>query len=263
MHLALNSNVGVGDGGGKELADGAKEEGNGGGDLSALLDGVLHLLKKCVLEDWVDDEHQGGDDAREESLGALVLEESHEGADGGRGGGSLLSLAGLEIAFVVLLARGDARVDDPDGVGEDDGSRTSNGTGNHGLDGRELLVGAASRSGSLLEERARPLVPVVVDEVRDADAEKRRVDARVQTGHALARNNLLNGIDELALCLFGLDLGAGREGDERVAVGEKKQVRDIVLGRGTEKEAYHTSKPWTGCHRQRQPGRERHCRSGG
>lgn len=224
MHLALNGDVGVGDGSGKELADGAEEEGNGGGDLSALLDGVLHLLKERVLEDGVDDEHQGGDDAREESLRTLVLEESHEGADGGRGGGSLLGLAGLEVPFVVLLARGDARVDDPDGVGEDDGSRARNGTGNYGLDGRELLVGATSRSGSLLEEGARPLVPVVVDKVGDADAEKRRVDTRVQTGHTLARNNLLNGIDKLALCLCGLDLGAGRQGDERVAVGEKNKL---------------------------------------
>lgn len=172
MHLALDCDVRVGDGGGEELADGAKEEGNGGGDLSTLLDGVLHLLKERVLEDGVDDEHQSGHDAREEGLGALVLQESHEGADGRRGGCGLLGLAGLEVTLGVLLARGDARVDDPDGVGEDDSSRTGNGASNHRFDSCELLVGAASRSSGLLEEGAGPLVPVVVDKVGDADAEE-------------------------------------------------------------------------------------------
>lgn len=78
VHLALDGDVGVGDGGGEELAEGAEEEGNGGGDLASALDGVLHLLKERVLEDGVDDEDEGGHDAGEEGLGPLFLQEGHE-----------------------------------------------------------------------------------------------------------------------------------------------------------------------------------------
>ena len=214
VHLALDRDVGVGHGGGKELAKGAEEEGDGGGHLAPLLDGILHLLKQGVLKNGVDDEHQGREDAGEQGLGALLLQQGHESPDGARGLGGLG--AGLDVALLVLLARGDARVDDPDGVGDDDGGGAGNGSRNHGLDRGELLAGAAGLGGGRLEEGAGPLVPVVVDEVGDADAEERRVDARVQARDALARNDLLDGIAELALGLLGLDLGAGREGDERV-----------------------------------------------
>jgi hypothetical protein len=80
-----------------------------------------------------------------------------------------------------LLAGGHARVDDPDGVGDDDGCRAGNGACNHGLDRGELLVGAAGGGSGLFEKGTRPLVPVVVDKVGYADAKQRRVDARVET----------------------------------------------------------------------------------
>lgn len=86
MHLALEGDVGVGDGGGKELAEGAKEEGDGGGDFCPLLDGISQLLKEGVLEDGVDDEDESGGEASKESLRALVPEQGDEGGQGGGGG---------------------------------------------------------------------------------------------------------------------------------------------------------------------------------
>lgn len=215
VHLALDGDVGVSHRGGKELAKGAEEEGDGRGHLSTLLDVVLHLLEQSVLQNGVDDKHQGRHDTSEQGLGALVLEERHQRADGGRV--SLLLDSLLEVTLLIALAGGDASVDNPDGVGDDDGRGTGNGTGNHGLDGGELLVGATSGGSSLLEELLGPLIPVVVNEVGDADTKEGGVDSRVETGNAFAGNDSLDGIDELALGLLGFDLGAGREGDEGIA----------------------------------------------
>lgn len=136
-----------------------------------------------------------------------------------------------------MFVRGDAGIDDPDGVGQDDSGGAGNGAGDHGLDRGELLAGAAGLDGGGLEEGACPLIPVVVDKVGDADAEQRRVDARVKAGDALAGNNFLHGVAELAVGLFRLDLRAGRQGDERVcqdhgqnATARASQgVRDIVV----------------------------------
>jgi hypothetical protein len=216
VHLALDGDVRVGDGGGKELAEGAEKEGNGGRHLALLLDRILHLLEERVLKDGVDDEHQGRDDAGEEGLGPLVLEEGHEGSDGARGLLGPGDGAALDVGLFFLLAGGDASVDDPYGVGDDDGRGAGKGAGQHGLDGGELLAGATSLCGGLLKRGPGPLVPVVVHKVGDADAEESRVDARVKAGDALAGDNLLDSLDKLALGLFGLDLGAGRECDERV-----------------------------------------------
>ena len=55
VHLALDGDVGVRQGGGKQLSEGAQEEGNERGDLAPLLHGILHLLEEGVLEDGVDD----------------------------------------------------------------------------------------------------------------------------------------------------------------------------------------------------------------
>lgn len=221
MHLALNCDVRVCHRCGEELAQGSQHERHGRRNLPLLLHRILHLLKERVLQDGVDDQHQRRDDAGEQGLGALVLQEGHERPNRA---GSLVALgnsagAGLDI-IRVLAARGDARVDDPDGVCDDDGRRAGDGTRNHGLDGRELLAGAAGAGGGLFEEGPGPLVPVVVDEVGDADAEQRRVDACIEARDALARNDLLDGFGEFALGFLGLDLGSGGEGDERVAGGK-------------------------------------------
>lgn len=51
VHLALDRDVGVRDGGGEQLAEGAQEEGNGGRGIAlpAGLKDVLHLLEEGVL----------------------------------------------------------------------------------------------------------------------------------------------------------------------------------------------------------------------
>ena len=107
-----------------------------------------------------------------------------------------------------MLSGGDARVDHPYGVGKDDCGGARKGTGNHGLNGGELLAHPPTPLCGLLEEGPGPLIPVVVDEVGDADAEEGGVDSRVETGDAFAGDNLLNGVDELALGFLGLDLGS-------------------------------------------------------
>ena len=217
MHLALDSDVRVGDGSGEELSQRAEEEGDSRSDLPGLFDPVLHLLEESVLKNRVDDEDQRWENAGEQSRRSLVLEEQHQSADGGGSFGLGRLDAGLYIGVLVLLAGGDAGVDDPDGVGHDDRGGPSNGAGDHGLDGGELLIGAAGLGGGLLEEITSPLVPVVVDEVGDADAEQGRVDAGVQPGYAFSGDDLLHGIDELALSFLGLDLSSGGECDERVS----------------------------------------------
>lgn len=221
VHLTLDSNVRVRHRRGEELAKGTEEEGHCGRDLSSLFDIVLHLLEERILKNGVDDQDQRRQDAGEESLGTLVLKEGHQRA---QGCGLPGRLARLQVGLGVLLARGDASVDNPDGVGDNDGGRAGDGASNHGLNSGELLAGATSRGGGLLEEGPGPLIPVVVDKVGDADAKERRVDARIQSGNPLARDNLLDSVDELALGLFGLDLSAGGEGNERIAVGRKSQV---------------------------------------
>ena len=114
-------------------------------------------------------------------MGAFVLEQRGEGAEGRRLLGRLGGAAGEGIRLAVGLAGGHAGVDDPDGVGEDDGGGAGDGAGDHALDRGELLGGAAGLDGGGLEEGARPLVPVVVDEVGDADAEEGGGEARVET----------------------------------------------------------------------------------
>lgn len=218
VHLALDGDVRIRHGRSKQLAQGSKNKRNGGRHLPLPLHGILHLLEERILENGVDDEHQRRDDSGEQGSRALLLQQGHERPQGGRAlaASATVATGGLEVGL--LAARGDARVDDPDGVGDDDGGRAGNGAGDHGLDGGELLAGAAGAGGGLFEKGPRPLVPVVVDEVGDADAEEGRVDARVQAREALARDDLLDGLGEVALGLFGLDLGSGGEGDERVAV---------------------------------------------
>lgn len=215
MHLTLDSNIGICNARCKELAESAEEEGHHRGHFALLLDRILHLLKERVLQNGVDDEHESRQHAGEERLRPFVLKKGHQRA---HGRGLLPALGGLARLLGITLAltlgpRGNAGVDDPDGVGDDDGRGTGNGTSQDGLNGCELGLGAAAADSSLLEESLGPFIPVVVDEVRNADTEQRRVDARVETGDTLAGNDLLDGIDEFGFRLPRLDLGAGREGN--------------------------------------------------
>lgn len=176
MHLTLDSDVGVSDGGGKELSESTQEEGNARGDLAPLLDRILHLLKKSVLKNGVDDQHESWDDTREEGLRSLILEKGQQRA---QCAGGLRRSTGLGVGL--LCTGGDPGVDDPDRVCDNDGGRSSKGTSKHGLNGSELLASASGIGCGLLEEGSGPFVPVVVDEVGDADAEERRVNSGVET----------------------------------------------------------------------------------
>lgn len=231
VHLALDGDVRVGYRRGEQLADGAEDEGDGWGDVvpAPPLVRVLHLLEQGVLQDGVDDQHERGHDAAEERLRAFVAQQGHQGAEGSRLFILLLragaTSGGLTLDLVLDLApaRGHAGVDDPDGVREDDGGGAGEGAGDHGLDRGQLLAGAAGAGGGGLEEAARPLVPVVVDEVGDADAEDGAVEPRVQARHALARDDLPHGGQERRLGSLRLDLRAGRQGDEGVSVSVEEE----------------------------------------
>ena len=74
----------------------------------------------------------------------------------GRGSGS----GGGENGLRGLgLARCHARVDDPDGIGDEDGGGAGDEAGDHGFEGGEFLGGAAGFERGGGEEGARPFVP--------------------------------------------------------------------------------------------------------
>jgi hypothetical protein len=229
VHLGLDGDVWVGDRSSEQLAQSAEEEGDSGSHLATLLYCVLQLLEQSVLKNGVDDEYKSWDDTSEESLRTLVLEEQQQSADGAGGLGRLGRLASLDVLLLLLLTGGDSGVDNPNGVGDDNGSGASNGTSNHRLNGGELGASATSLGSGLLEETAGPFVPVVVDKVGNADAEEGRVNAGVQTRDTLTGDDVANSLAELALGLLGLDLGACREGDERVALDVVSALRRIGM----------------------------------
>jgi hypothetical protein len=231
VHLALDGDVRIGHRSGKELAKGAEEKGDGGSDLALLLNCVLHLLEQSVLQNWVDDENKGRNNTSEEGLRSLILEKRHQGTNGTRSLDRLRGLASLHIGLLVLLAGRDSGVDDPDGIGNNDGGRSRNCSGDHGLDGSELLVRATGLGRRLLKESPGPLIPIVVDEVGDADAEQGRVNTGVEARDTFASDNLLDGLDKLALGLLGLDLCASGKGDERVSGCCVNAVRVARLGK--------------------------------
>jgi hypothetical protein len=229
VHLGLDGDVWVGDRSSEQLAQSAEEEGDSGSHLATLLYCVLQLLEQSVLKNGVDDEYKSWDDTSEESLRTLVLEEQQQSADGAGGLGRLGRLASLDVLLLLLLTGGDSGVDNPNGVGDDNGSGASNGTSNHRLNGGELGASATSLGSGLLEETAGPFVPVVVDKVGNADAEEGRVNAGVKTRDTLTGDDVSNSLAEFALCLLGLDLGACREGDERVALDVVSALRRIGM----------------------------------
>lgn len=219
MHLALDRNIRIRHTGRKQLSSRTKEERQRSRHLPPLLHSILHLLKQRILQNRVNNQHQRGHHTGKQGLGSLILEQRQQCADSGR----LLGRRGARqrgvfstLAFLgsSSLARGHARVDHPDGVGQDDGGGAGDGAGDHALDGGQLLGGPPRLDGGGLEEGARPFVPVVIDEVGDGDSEQGRRQAAVETGNALARNDLLDGGQEGGVDgALGFDLGAGGEGD--------------------------------------------------
>lgn len=210
MHPRLDRDVRVGDAGGDQLAQRAEQEGDEGRDAPLLLQHVLQLLEDRVLQDGIDDEDERRHDAREQRLRPLLLEQRGQRADGARR--LRCRRAWQRRPRVRALPRRHARVDDPDRVGEEHRRGAGDGAGHHGLEGCELC-GAAGLAAGGLEGGARPLVPVVVDEVGDADAEEGGVEAGVEAGGALAVEDRFDGREEGGARAGGLDLGARGEGD--------------------------------------------------
>ena len=168
---------------------------------------------------------------------ALLLQQSEERAYRRRSPGRLRPRQQVLVRLLVPLARGHPSVNHPDGVREQDGRRARNGTGYHGLDGSELLRSTTSGDGRLLESCARPFVPVIVDEVRDADAEECRVNTSKQASDALALDDVFHGVEEVGFGAGRFDLCACRKGNERVSTsllgglprgGEETYVRAMA-----------------------------------
>lgn len=218
VHAALHRDVWICDARRQQLAQRADEEDVERPQLAPLLHHLLQLLEDGVLQDGVDDQHQRGHDAREQRQRPLVPDERQERAH--RRGSLLWRRARDErlVRLLVALARRHARVDDPDGVREQHRRRAGDGARHHALERREP-AGEAARAelSAALKGGPSPLVPVVVDEVRDRDAKEGRVEAGVEAGEALAVEDVLDGLEDRGRRTLGLDLGARGEGDERIA----------------------------------------------
>lgn len=114
------------------------------------------------------------------------------------------------------FARRHARVDHPDGVCDKDCGGAGEGAGGHGLEGGEFGTRAAGFGGGAFEGGARPLVPVIINEVGDADAKDGAVETRVEAGEALTLDDAADSVWDGGTRPFRLDLGARGEGDEGV-----------------------------------------------
>jgi hypothetical protein len=224
VHPTLDGDVRISQTRGDQLPDRAQPERVGGRDiaLTAALEEVLELLEDGVLKDGVDDEDQRGEDAREEGFQTALLEEGSDFPDRarglgltraggireggfGRGGGSGGSGGGTGGGRGGALARGHARVDDPDWVSDEYCRGASDRSGDHRLHSRQLAT-AASLDRGFLEGAAGPFIPcdpgesacesrkrkrtgrggnlsnertIVVDEVGDGNAKDGRIEPRV------------------------------------------------------------------------------------
>lgn len=66
-----------------------------------------------------------------------------------------------------------AGVDDPDGIGDQDGCAAGDGTCDHGFDRREFLGGAGGADGGAFEEGSSPFVPFCeASQLRGFDGDK-------------------------------------------------------------------------------------------
>ena len=178
------------------------------------------------MQDRVYDENKGGEHAREESGWALGTEECHEGGDRrwflrfttrrrGRSRERRRATARRGRRRRSSSSAGShAGIDNPDRIRDEDCSGACDGACEDGVEGGEGRGAAGAEEG-----RSRGLVPVVVDEVGDGDAEEGGVEARVEAGDAFALDDAPDGVVGCGLGPFGLDLGTGGEGDEGVAVG--------------------------------------------
>jgi hypothetical protein len=206
MHPALKRNIRIRNRRREQLSQRTQQERNKWRYPPLLLEHILQLLENGILQNGIDDQHQCGHNTREQRRRPLILQQRKQRPDRRRG------LNGLRARQRRIgdtpLPRRHSRIDDPDRVREQDGCGASNGACGHRLQHGELC-GLSGFDGRGLEARARPFVPVVVDEVCDADAEERRVEASVEPACAFAVEDMLYGCEEGGGGAFGLDLGAG------------------------------------------------------
>ncbi len=233
MSTALDCDIWIGNAGREQFPQRAQQESDCGSDPPLLLQHVLQLLEDGILQDRVDDQHQSRHDAREQGLRAFLPNQRQQRPHCRRCLGR-----GHAISLPALLPRRHPRVDDPDGICEQDRRGAGQGARHHRLDGRESLRGAPRVDGGFLEGRARPLVPVVVDEVGHCDAEEGRVEAGVEAGDTLSGNEAADCIEEARIRALRLDLGAGGEGDEGIAGRALGRATCTKGGRGGIGRAY-------------------------
>lgn len=94
---------------------------------------------------------------------------------------------------------------------------------------------------------------VIIHEIRNTDAKKRGIQARVKTGDPLSPHNPACRVKGGRLRSFRLHLGASRQSDERISGGEALDRQNNVAG------AELTSGSWTRGRRQLLRGHGRCC----
>jgi hypothetical protein len=72
------------------------------------------------------------------------------------------------------------------------------------------------------------VLTVIVDKVRDGDAEQRTLKTGIQASQTLALDDALDGLQGVGVGLLGLDLGSGGEGDQGISAFAS-QLRVTVL----------------------------------
>lgn len=207
MHPALERDVRVRNRSGQDLAQSTKVERILGRHPSATLHYVLQLLEDSVLEDRIDHQDEGGEDAREQCPGTFLAEEIPQGLERRTG---LLGTRARQSLLGFILPRCHPRVDDPDRVREEDCCTSRKCASDHGLNGRELLRGTTRLYGCLLKGGSGPFVPVVVYKVGHTDAKQGGLKACIESANSLPLDNAANGIQRRRLGALRLDLRPSR-----------------------------------------------------
>lgn len=115
-------------------------------------------------------------------------------------------------------------IDNPYWVRNEDSGAAGDSSSNHRLDGGELFGCARATNCRTFEEGAGPLVPVVIDKIGNAYAEKGAIKARVETCHALSLDDAANGIMNSRLSALGFDLCPGGERDKWICQGHREKT---------------------------------------
>ena len=206
MHPALNRNIRIRNTRRQQLPQRPQIKRISRRNPPPLLQTILQLLKNSILQDGINNQHKRRHHTREQPRGTLLPQQRKERPKGRR---RLRLRRSRQRIIRLRLAGRHPRVNHPDRVRNEHGCAARERTRKHGLHGGEFLAGAPGLERRLFEERPRPFVPVVVDEIGDADAEERRVEAGVEAWDALALDDATGGGERRRRGAFGFDLGAG------------------------------------------------------